>query len=56
MRTKEINNGRLAMISMLGFAAQASITGKTPVQNLLDHISDPLNNNLLANTAKVLQG
>lgn len=49
MRTKEIKNGRLAMIACFGFGAQAVITGKGPVQNLTDHISSPFTNNMLAN-------
>lgn len=35
MQVKEIKHGRLAMVTMVAFSAQAVATGEGPVANLL---------------------
>lgn len=49
LKNKEIKNGRLAMMGMLGVYVQAANTGVGPVQNLIDHISNPFGANIFTN-------
>jgi light-harvesting complex II chlorophyll a/b binding protein 5 len=47
LKVKEIKNGRLAMVSILGFAIQSYITGEGPYSNWSKHVTDPFGYNLV---------
>mmetsp|Transcript_11688 Transcript_11688/g.20755 ORF Transcript_11688/g.20755 Transcript_11688/m.20755 type:complete len:296 (-) Transcript_11688:466-1353(-) len=47
LKVKEIKNGRLAMVSVLGFAAASYVTGEGPYANWSKHVANPFGYNLL---------
>jgi hypothetical protein len=47
MKTKELNNGRLAMISFLGIYIASALTGKGPLTLLVEHVGDPLHHTVV---------
>lgn len=48
LQVKEIKHGRLALVAWVGFAAQAAVTRKGPIADLLDFVADPVHNNIFA--------
>jgi light-harvesting complex I chlorophyll a/b binding protein 3 len=53
-KEQEVKHGRLAMIAMMGYGAQAVMTGKGPWENLQEHLSNPLMHNICTNFGGVL--
>ena len=53
LKVKEIANGRLAMVAVLGFFAQAQATGTGPVANWSAHVADAWHVNVATNGVSI---
>jgi light-harvesting complex I chlorophyll a/b binding protein 3 len=56
LKDAELKHGRLAMLALLGFAAQAVVTGQGPWANLLTHLESPVQHNALSYIGAGLDG